>query len=207
MIFKGADASGFEEDARLTAMWLWTLHTTANGKAEVESDEKRKVLRGYGLEYDAARKLAQGLGVHLDDLHHLVEVKGDTATLLSAAARTKYLFGSTSPSGPKRRPKKKQQLALNFTQEIETLEEENADWAGEFSSRPEPTVLDRVHQAMILFGASRGEALRRLIVDEGVGGNPLFWRLAQALTALYPGATEEKRWIDGVLARKKGLGF
>ena len=24
MIFEGADATGFEEDARLTAMWLWT---------------------------------------------------------------------------------------------------------------------------------------------------------------------------------------
>jgi len=27
MIFTGADATGFEEDARLTAMWLWTLST------------------------------------------------------------------------------------------------------------------------------------------------------------------------------------
>ena len=27
MIFTGADATGFEEDARLTAMWLWTLKT------------------------------------------------------------------------------------------------------------------------------------------------------------------------------------
>src|SRR5687767_15796575 len=25
MIFAGADATGFEEDARLSAMWLWTL--------------------------------------------------------------------------------------------------------------------------------------------------------------------------------------
>lgn len=207
MIFKGADASGFEEDARLTAMWLWTLHTTANGDAEIDIDDKGKALRGYSLEYDAARKIAQGLGVHLEDLHHLVETKGEIATLLSAAARTKYLFGSTSPSGPKRRPKKKEQLTLNFTREIEELDEENADWAGEFSSRSDPTVLDQVHQAMILFGASRGEALRRLVADEGVGNNPLFWRLAQALSALYPGVTEEKRWIDGVLARKKGLGF
>jgi len=31
--------------------------------------------------------------------------------------------------------------------------------------------------------------------------------LAQALSALYPTHTDEKRWIDGVLARKKGLGF
>ena len=191
-------------------MWLWTLHTATNGNESDGSDgvqDKTKSLRGYGLEYDAARKIAQGLGAHLDDLQHLVEVKGDTATLLSAAARTKYLFGSASPSGPKKRPKKKEQLALNFTQEIKELEEENTGWAGEFSSRPEPTVLDQVHQAMILFGASRGEALRRLIVDEGVGSNPLFWRLAQALTALYPGTTEEKRWIDGVLGRKKGFGF
>ena len=172
-----------------------------------KSDGKGKLLRGFSLEYDAARKIAQGLGAHLDDLHHLVEVKGDTATLLSAAARSKYLFGSTNPSGPKKSPKKKEQLALNFTKEIEELEDENAEWAGDFFSRPEPTVLDQVHQAMILFGASRGEALRRLIVDEGVGSNSLFWRLAQALSALYPGATEEKRWIDGVLARKKGLGF
>ena len=27
MIFEGADATGLEEDARLTAMWLWTLST------------------------------------------------------------------------------------------------------------------------------------------------------------------------------------
>ncbi len=207
MIFEGADASGFEEDARLTAMWLWTLHKAANGDNGGGADEMTKILRGYDLEYDAARKIAQGLGVHLDDLHHLVEVKGSTATLLSSAARTKYLFGSTSPSGPKKRPKKKEQLALNFAQEIAELKDEKADWAGDFSSRPEPTVLDRVHQAMILFGASRGEALRRLVVDEGVGSNPLFWRLAQALSALYAGATEEKRWIDGMLARKKGFGF
>ena len=30
MIFKGADVSGFEEDARLTAMWLWALRMTVN---------------------------------------------------------------------------------------------------------------------------------------------------------------------------------
>jgi len=34
-----------------------------------------------------------------------------------------------------------------------------------------------------------------------------FWTLAQALSALYPAGTDEKRWVDGVLARKKGLGF
>ena len=31
MIFEGGDGSGLEEDARLTAMWLWTLSTGGNG--------------------------------------------------------------------------------------------------------------------------------------------------------------------------------
>jgi putative DNA methylase len=37
--------------------------------------------------------------------------------------------------------------------------------------------------------------------------DPRFWRLAQSLSALYLTASEERRWVDGVLARKKGLGF
>ena len=69
------------------------------------------------------------------------------------------------------------------------------------------TVLDRVHQSMILFAAGRGDALKRFLVEDGAGNNTRFWTLAQALSALYPSATDEKRWVDGVLARKKGLGF
>lgn len=69
------------------------------------------------------------------------------------------------------------------------------------------TTLDRVHQAMILFVAGRSDALKRFLVEQGAGRDAKFWRLAQALSALYPPGTEEKRWVDGVLARKKGLGF
>lgn len=60
---------------------------------------------------------------------------------------------------------------------------------------------------MILFASGRGEALKRFLVEEGVGRDQRFWRLAQALSALYPTGTDEKRWVDGILARKKGLGF
>ena len=67
--------------------------------------------------------------------------------------------------------------------------------------------MDQLHQSMILFGAGRGEALKRFLVEDGIGRNPLYWRLAQALSALYPSGTDEKRWVDGVLARKKSLGF
>ncbi|MEI2691418.1 MAG: hypothetical protein V9H69_17615 [Anaerolineae bacterium] len=69
------------------------------------------------------------------------------------------------------------------------------------------TVLDRVHQSMLLFAAGRSNALKRFLVDEGIGKDERFWRLAQALSALYPSHSDEKRWVDGVLARKKGLGF
>jgi hypothetical protein len=44
-------------------------------------------------------------------------------------------------------------------------------------------------------------------VEDGIGADQRFWTLAQSLSALYPPGTDEKRWIDGILARKKGLGF
>ena len=60
---------------------------------------------------------------------------------------------------------------------------------------------------MLLFATNRGEALRRFLIEDGVGQDQRFWRLAQALSALYPKNCDEKRWVDGVFARKKGLGF
>ena len=209
MIFEGADASGFEEDARLTAMWLWTLRTKANGDNESGDDaEEAKSIYGYSLEYDAARKIAQGLGAHLEPLSHLVEIKGGTATLLSAGARINYLFGKDAEEAPmNKRKKKDQQMKLDLDGELHQLQDESGATTGEFTVKAGSTVLDQLHQAMILFGGGRREAVRRLLVEDGIGSNQLFWRLAQALTALYPPNTEEKRWVDGVLARKKGLGF
>lgn len=98
-------------------------------------------------------------------------------------------------------------VKFGFEGELKELEEDSGDWAGDLSSRAGSTVLDLLHQSMILFGAGRGEALKRFLVDDGIGNNPLYWRLAQALSALYPPRTDEKRWVDGVLARKKGLGL
>jgi adenine-specific DNA methylase len=208
MIFEGADASGFEEDARLTAMWLWTLRTAAENGVKDGNEGKTQSIAGYNLEYDAARKIAQGLGSHLEILGHLVKIKGDTATLLSAGARTRYLFGKDAGEAPKGRKKKKnKQLTFDFESELKQMEDESGDLAGDLSGRAGSTVLDKLHQSMILFGAGRGEALKRFLVDDGIGMNPLYWRLAQALSALYPSGTDEKRWVDGVLARKKGLGF
>jgi len=47
----------------------------------------------------------------------------------------------------------------------------------------------------------------RFLIEDGVGADARFWKLAQSLSALYPRAADEKRWVDGLLARKKGLGL
>jgi hypothetical protein len=216
MMFKGADASGFEEDARLTAIWLWTLFAGEgrNGEEPVEEVEVEEAAEGtniaaesYVLEYDAARKIAQGLGANLESLTSLVEIKGDVARLLPVSERTGKLFGKNEgETSAARRRKKSPQLQLGFVVELEQAEEVGG-WGNKGAPTQGSTVLDRVHQCMILFAASRSEALRRFLVDEGVGRDERFWRLAQVLSYLYPKASDEKRWIDGVLARKKGLGF
>ncbi len=221
MIFADADATGFEADARLTAMWLWTLNAgktdTANGEeaeedeAEDESEAGQRKVRtgGFVLEYDAARKIAQGLGAHLEDLGSLVEVTGQTARLLPVGERTRHLFGrEAGPSAADGQARRKKPRQGNLFEELEAFEI-GARVAGSDVQglRAGGTVLDRVHQSMILFGAGRGEALKRFLIEDGVGKDGRFWRLADALAALYPRGTDERRWVEGVLARKKGLGF
>lgn len=216
MIFEGADASGFEEDARLTAMWLWTLSTGTNGnivseetieeeRAGDEEESSKKSIGGFVLEYDAARKIAQGLGVHLDQLTSLVEISGAEARLLPVSERARHLFGKNDGAAPTKRKGKPTQLSL-----LDVLAETDQEGDGfeqKSESRLGQTVLDRIHQSMILFAAGRGEALKRFLVTDGAGQDQRFWRLAQALSALYPKGTDERRWVEGVLARKKGLGF
>jgi adenine-specific DNA methylase len=216
LVFEGADATGFEADARLTAMWLWTLKSPdSNGNAEEDDDEgsdeesegKKKKASGFRLEFDAARKIAQGLGAHLESLTHLVEVSGDQARLLPVAERTEHLFGKDEEEPTRVGGKKKSSAQLNMFAELTEAEDAEVAWKEKTVKRVGETALDRVHQAMILFAAGRGEALKRFVVEDGVGQDGKFWRLAQALSALYPTGTDEKRWVDGVLARKKQFGF
>jgi adenine-specific DNA methylase len=217
LVFKDADTTGFEADARLTAMWLWTLNAgntdATNGDStedddsddESESGSKKAKVTGFVLEYDAARKIAQGLGANLENLASLVELSGETARLLPVGERARHLFGKDEGHVTTARKKKVPQLDL-----FKVLEQ--ADDGGTTFGKTKvehhgETVLDRIHQSMILFAAGRSEAMKRFLVEDGAGRDPRFWRLAQALSALYPSHTEEKRWVDGVLARKKGLGF
>jgi len=60
---------------------------------------------------------------------------------------------------------------------------------------------------MLLFASQRGEALRRFLVDDGVGKDARFWKLANSLNKLYPAGSAERVAVEGVLARKKSFGF
>ncbi|MEN6463041.1 MAG: DUF1156 domain-containing protein [Syntrophomonas sp.] len=233
VVFSDADASGFEEDSRLTAIWLWTL-STAQGQEDLDSkvtvalnrealngderdsedDEKptsKTKSSGYLLEYDTARKIAQGLGAHLDKLNSIVEIKGDTARLLPVEDRARYLFGKIEePVAVKKtaKVKKVQPSLFDITEDFEkgtSAVEPGIRHVG--SPLVGATVLDRVHQSMLLFATGRAEAIKRFLVEDGIGHDQRFWKLAQALSALYPTTSDEKRWVDGVLARKKGLGL
>jgi hypothetical protein len=60
------------------------------------------------------------------------------------------------------------------------------------------TTLDRVHAAMLLQAGGQTNALRNLIKTEQNRGQE-FLRLANALSALYPKGSEEKRLLDAML--------
>lgn len=217
IIFPDADTIGFEEDARMTAMWLWTLAAGKNAESvdgaeseEVddtsESNGKKAKSSGFVLEYDAARKIAQGLGAHLETLISVVEVKGETARLLPVAERSQFLFGKQEQEQSTRQRRKKK-IQIDLFDVGKSEDEEGGGFRGDFTLKSGETVLDRLHQSMILFGAGRSEALKRFLVEDGAGRDQRLWRLAQALAALYPTGTDERRWVEGVLARKRSLGF
>ena len=64
--------------------------------------------------------------------------------------------------------------------------------------RHEATTLDKIHAAMLLQDSGRANALRALIEAEQQRG-PEFMRLANALSALYPPKSEEKRLLDAMI--------
>lgn len=65
-------------------------------------------------------------------------------------------------------------------------------------ARREATTLDRVHAAMLLQASGRANALRALLKAEMDRGSD-FLRLSNALYALYPDGSDEKRLLQAML--------
>ena len=105
-------AGALEEDARLTALFLWTLQSTGendspgNGAGEEDDDEARgdddedeaprRRAAGYNLSFDVARRFAQPLGIHLDDWEsRIIKTEKGVVRLLAVSERGKQLFGES----------------------------------------------------------------------------------------------------------------
>ena len=206
-------AGALEEDARLTALFLWTVQSTdeTGGDNGTEEQDESSQTRGSGfsLPFDVARRFAQPLGIHMDDWEsRIISTEKGVVKLRPVTDRAKELFGESGADA--------------LADEIET----NASASAQMSLFPEaaPTVrgrsrgrgetapssgngleaqrgattLDRVHAAMLFQASGRTEALRNLLRAEQDRG-PDFLRLANALSALYPRGCEEKRLLDGML--------
>ena len=207
-------ATALEEDARLTALFLWTLQSTEtadeNGKKK-EADEEavaKAAAKGLSLPFDVVRRFAQPMGIDLDLWTGRVigQAKG-AVRLLPVTERARDLFGKdgagaaadwieSDPSAsrqmtlfpdvdaaPKSGRRRGGKTILDGDAELQSLE---------------ATVLDRVHAAMLLQASGHANALRTLIGAEQERG-PDFLRLANALSALYPRGSQEKRLLDAML--------
>jgi putative DNA methylase len=104
-------AGAIEEDARLSALFLWTLQSTnGEGKSqkekgknegideieEIEDDEEKpkKKKPGFSLIFDVVRRFAQPLGIHLPEWEgRIIETEKGVVRLLSLAERANQLFG------------------------------------------------------------------------------------------------------------------
>lgn len=235
----GDPAEVLEEDARLTALFLWTLQSTgngANGKAkaarpqgeeieeetedEEEEDAPLRRKGGFTLIYDVARRFAQPLGIYLDHWQgRIIDIERGLVRLLPVAERAQQLFGHEGAEAMARRftsaPENPQvQLFLDDRATPPAIrgsgrrairEKRRRIGAGEGAIvaedrevRREATTLDRIHAAMLLQASGQAAGLRALLEAETRRG-PGFLRLANALSALYPKDSEEKRLIDAML--------
>ncbi len=216
-------AGVLEEDARLTALFLWTLmsSTAENGNgAKVEDDEDEeeaeeekggKKKAGYSLVYDVARRFAQPLGIELDKWKgRIIEIEKGVVRLIPIKERAKQLFGEESLSKIAAKLEKDKadigQLILFADEDApialrvkSTKVKRGRKTVVASDDKPrEATTLDRVHAAILLQASGQSAALKALIESEQKRG-PDFVRLANALSALYPKNSEEKRLLDAML--------
>jgi hypothetical protein len=235
------DAAGaVEEDARLTALFLWTLQATdgdeihrrdaASAEEEIGEDEEEDSAssapsrwKGFSLVFDVVRRFAQPLGIELPKWEgRVIETKKGVVRLLPIAERARQLFGEDGAEAVAARLEEdaalgvRSQLAL-FPDERsaapairgrgrgrpartsrEVSDEALSATRDLTTGRIGATTLDRVHAAMLLQAGGLTNALRALLKAEQERG-PDFLRLANALSALYPKGSEEKRLLDAML--------
>ena len=208
-------AGALEEDARLTALFLWTLQSTEtsekNGKNEEEEREAiaKAAAKGFNLPFDVVRRFAQPMGIDLDRwTDRIIDQEKGVVRLLPVAERARELFGEDGAGAAagwiETDPNANLQQTLfpevNATPQTKTRGRSKRVILGGDAELQTvaATTLDRVHAAMLLQATGYANALRTLIGAEQERG-PEFLRLANALSALYPRGSQEKRLLDAML--------
>jgi hypothetical protein len=192
---------------------------SSDNEEDVEADDqdeepatgtKRKA--GFKLIYDVARRFAQPLGIHLERWEgRIIETEKGVVRLLPVAERAKMLFGEADAAAIARRieddARVDPQQVLSFMAEARLAPEiKTRGKSKKGTGKPDPraeepqaaTTLDRVHAAMLLQSSGRTNALRAMLRAEQERG-PDFIRLANALSALYPKNSDEKRLVDAMV--------
>lgn len=208
-------AGAVEEDARLTALFLWTLQSTeaqANGngpRTTTDDDVGASAPKGFSLIHDVVRRFAQPLGIHLPIWENrIIKTTKGVVRLIPVAQRAGQLFGEEGTHAIaeelERDPAKAAQVTLfpdmqtNTAPKIRGRRRAGTLGDSELTAGIEATTLDRVHAAMLLQKSGRTNALRAMIKAEQDRGSD-FLRLANALSALYPKGSEEKRLLEAML--------
>jgi putative DNA methylase len=222
-------AGAVEEDARLTALFLWSLQSAIGEVSEAATDEDdddepddeagspASGVKRYTLVFDVVRRFAQPLGIDLPKWEgRVIETRKGVVRLLPIAERAQQLFGEdgaqvvaaqleqdagagTNPLQGMLFPETQTETktAIRSSGRGRAKRTSTALSDGSLTTR-EATTLDRVHAAMLLQSGGRTTALRALLRTEQERG-PDFLRLANALSALYPQGSEEKRLLDAML--------
>ncbi|MCJ7824869.1 MAG: hypothetical protein MUP44_08220, partial [Anaerolineales bacterium] len=208
-------AGTLEEDARLTALFLWTFQSSEvpkeNGKKDGDDEETvaKVVAKGFSLPFDVVRRFAQPMGIDLDVwTGRIIDQDKGVVRLLTVFQRAKALFGEDGTHAAA------DWIESDTGGDLQGILFPDMDVAPKKITRgrgkkaiiggdaelqsPDATTLDRVHAAMLLQSSGQANALRKLIALEQDRG-PEFLRLANALSALYPKGSEEKRLLDAML--------
>ena len=221
-------AGALEEDARLTALFLWTLQATGAGEirdagdggdtpaAGANGDEAPgDKAGGFSLVFDVVRRFAQPLGIDLPKWEkRTIETKKGVVRLLPVAERAQQLFGeggsqavaawiehAAAGAGPLQGalfPDRRETAAAGVRERPPGYGAAGGPGDDRAAAASGDTTLDRVHRGMLLQAGGQTNALHALLKAELQRG-PDFLRLSNALSALYPRGSEEKRLLDAML--------
>jgi adenine-specific DNA methylase len=226
-----AETEGFEEDARMTALFLWTLQSTkpaGNGDTKPEATENedepgddedeqeaKKAKVGFSMPFDTFIRITRPMGIHYPALEgHVIAIEKGIVRLLPVRERGEQLLGeaATRPGAV---------ISLEDVQQMElglaTRRQDEAALpskpkrgqkveavSGQAQEEATFTALERIHRAMLLFGLGRSTLLRQVLEKE-LRQSKRFERLALALNALYPDGSDERRMLEGVQAAMRGV--